>query len=86
MCPTPLLTVLPRATPKLTNLRHQLQHSATAGRDIDTSEKHKMVNARSGFQGLRKPEIHRECSPDIEWKSGEDLSLTLGGSSVDAIE
>ena len=39
MYPTPLLNVLPRATPNLTNLRHQLQHSATAGRGKDTSER-----------------------------------------------
>jgi hypothetical protein len=39
MRPSPLLNVVSRATPNLTNLRRQLQHSATAGRDMDTSEK-----------------------------------------------
>jgi hypothetical protein len=58
MYATPLLNILPRATPNLTNLRHQLQDSAIAGRDIDTSERDTKTH-------LKKHKKVALCDPSV---------------------
>ena len=79
MRPTPLLNVLQTATPNLTDLRHQLQHSATAGRDIVTSERDTKRSPytihRSGRRRLSVVKRITQAVGALQWTARQSIAI-----------